>query len=328
MTRREFITFLGGVAAWPKAAPGQEANRIKRIGVLLNLDREDPESLARVAAFSQGLMELGWVDGRSVRIDIRYAAANNERFRIFAAELVAIAPDVILAATTPAVTALQQVTGTVPIVFVTVIDPVSAGFVSNLAHPGGNTTGFSLYEYGTSVKWLELLKELAPGVTRVAVLRDPTLASGIGQVAAIQAVAPSLGVELHPLDVRDPHEIERGVTAFARGSNDGLIVTGSPAQGIHRRVILTLATRHRLKAVYPFRYMATDGGLMAYGPEMIDPYRRAAQYVDRVLKGEKPADLPVQAPTNYELVINLKTAKALGLPVPETLLARTNEVIE
>ena len=239
MTRREFITFLGGVAAWPKAAPGQEANRIKRIGVLLNLDREDPESLARVAAFSQGLMELGWVDGRSVRIDIRYAAANNERFRIFAAELVAIAPDVILAATTPAVTALQQVTGTVPIVFVTVIDPVSAGFVSNLAHPGGNTTGFSLYEYGTSVKWLELLKELAPGVTRVAVLRDPTLASGIGQVAAIQAVAPSLGVELHPLDVRDPHEIERGVTAFARGSNDGLIVTGSPAQGIHRRVILT-----------------------------------------------------------------------------------------
>ena len=328
MTRREFITFLGGAAAWPKAASGQEANRIKRIGVLLNLDREDPESQARVAAFSQGLMELGWVDGRSVRIDIRYAAANNERFRIFAAELVAIAPDVILAATTPAVTALQQVTRTVPIVFVTVIDPVSAGFVSNLAHPGGNTTGFSLYEYGTSVKWLELLKELAPGVTRVAVLRDPTLASGIGQVAAIQAVAPSLGVELHPLDVRDPHEIERGVTAFARGSNDGLIVTGSPAQGIHRRVILTLATRHRLKAVYPFSYMATDGGLMAYGPEMIDPYRRAAQYVDRVLKGEKPADLPVQAPTKYELVINLKTAKALGLEVPPTLLARADEVIE
>jgi putative ABC transport system substrate-binding protein len=263
-----------------------------------------------------------------VRIDYRWAAGDPDRARRGAAELVALAPDVILAATTPGVTVVQQATRTVPIVFVTVIDPVSAGFVSTLARPGGNTTGFALFEYGTSAKWLELLKQIAPRVTRVAVVRDPTQVSGTGQLAAIQAVAPSFGVELRPVDVRDAGEIEIALTAFARSANGGLIVTGSPGALTHRKLIIAQAAAHRLPAVYPFRYHVTDGGLISYGPESIDPYRRAATYVDRILKGEKPADLPVQEPTKYELVINLKTAKALGLEIPTTVLARADEVIE
>jgi putative tryptophan/tyrosine transport system substrate-binding protein len=327
--RREFLSLLGGSAlAWPLAARAQQPERVRRIGVLVNLTADDPESQARIAAFRQGLQELGWIDGRNVRIDTRWTAADADRFRTYAAELVALAPDVILVATTPGVTAVQQATRTVPIVFVTVIDPVGGGFVSNLARPGGNTTGFALYEYGISAKWLELLKQIAPGVTRVAVVRDPTSVSGTGQLAAIQAVAPSFGVELSPVDTRDTGEIERAIAAFARSANGGLIVTASPAALTHRKLISAQAAAHRLPAVYPFRYHVTDGGLISYGPESIDPYRRAAIYVDRILKGEKPSDLPVQAPTKYELVINLKTAKALGLEIPATVLARADEVIE
>ena len=271
---------------------------------------------------------MGWIEGRNLRIDTRWAAADAERFRTYAAELVALGPDVILAATTPAVTAAQQATRTVPIVFVSVADPVGGGFVSNLARPGGNTTGFALFEYGLSAKWLELLKQIAPGLTRVAVIRDPALVSGTGQFAAIQAVAPSFGVELSPVDARDAGEIERVIGAFARSANGGLIVTPSPAQVMHRKLIITLAARHRLPAVHAFRFNVTDGGLISYGPNSIDPYQRAAIYVDRILKGEKPADLPVQNPTKYELVINLKAARALGLEVPATVLARADEVIE
>jgi putative ABC transport system substrate-binding protein len=329
MRRREFITLLGGAAAtWPLAARAQQGERMRSIGMLMNLAADDPEGQARFAAFLQGLRELGWTDGRNMRIDARWAAANADRFRAYAAELVALAPDVILAATTPGVTALQQGTRTVPIVFVSVVDPVGAGFISNLARPGGNTTGFALYEYGIGAKWLELLKQIAPGVTRVAVVRDPALVSGTGQLAAIQAVAPSFGVELSPVDARDPGEIERAIAAFARSANGGLIVTASPAQVVQRKLIIAQAAKHRLPAVYSFRFNVADGGLISYGPDSIDPYRRAAGYVDRILKGEKPADLPVQAPTKYELVINLKTAKALGLDVPASVLARADEVIE
>jgi putative tryptophan/tyrosine transport system substrate-binding protein len=328
MRRREFITLLGGAAAaWPLAARAQQPERIRVIGVLIGTAADDPEGQARIAAFRQGLQELGCTEGRNVRIDTR-AAADSDQFRTQAAELVALASDVILAATTPGVAAVQHATRTVPVVFVTVIDPVSAGFVSNLARPGGNTTGFALPEYGTSVKWLELLKEIAPGVTRVAVVRDPALVSGTGQLAAIQAVAPSFSVELNPVDARDPTEMERAIAAFARSANGGLIVTASPASVTHRKLINALAARHRLPAVCAFRFMAADGGLISYGPNSIDPYRRAATYVDRILKGEKPGDLPVQAPTKYELVINLKTAKAMGLTVPDSLLARADEVIE
>ena len=327
MTRREFITLLGGAAAWPLSARAQP-ERVKRIGVLVNLTADDPEARARIAAFRQGLQELGWTDGRNVRIDVRWAAANADRFRTYAAELVALAPDVILTATTPGVAAVQQATRTVPIVFVTLVDPVGAGVVSNLARPGGNTTGFLVYEYGASVKWLELLKQIAPGVTRVAVVRDPSLVSGTGQFAAIQAVAPSFGVELSPVDARDAGEIERAIATFARSPNGGLIVTASPAQAAQRKLIIEQAARLRLPAVYAFRYNVVDGGLISYGPDSIDPYRRAATYVDRILKGEKPADLPVQAPVKYELVINLKTAKALGLQIPDKLLALADEVIE
>jgi putative ABC transport system substrate-binding protein len=328
MNRRAVITLLGSVAAtWPLAARAQQPERIRVIGVLISTAADDPEGQARIAAFRQGLQELGWTEGRNVRIDTR-AAADADQFRTQAAELVALASDVILAATTPGVAAVQHATRTVPVVFVTVFDPVSAGFVSNLARPGGNTTGFALPEYGTSVKWLELLKEIAPGVTRAAVVRDPALVSGTGQLAAIQAVAPSFSVELNPVDARDPTEMERAIAAFARSANGGLIVTASPASVTHRKLIIALAARHRLPAVYAFRFMAADGGLISYGPNSIDPYRRAATYVDRILKGEKPGDLPVQAPTKYELVINLKTAKAMGLTVPDSLLARADEVIE
>jgi ABC-type uncharacterized transport system substrate-binding protein len=326
MKRRKFISLIGGAAAWPLAAHAQQVERVRRIGALMNLAADDAEALGRITAFVQGLQQLGWTDGRNVRIVARWAAGNADNFRKHAAELVALAPDAILATSTPAVLALQQATHTVPIVFVQVIDPVAAGMVASLARPGGNTTGFTVFEYGMSGKWVELLKEIAPGVRRVAVLRD--LAIGIAQLAAIQAVAPSLGVELSVIGVRDADEIESAVTAFARSPNGGLIVTASTSAAMHRELISTLATRHRLPAVYSFRYFVMAGGLISYGPDSIDPYRRAASYVDRILKGEKPADLPVQAPTKYELVINLKTAKALGIEMPAQLLARADEVIE
>jgi putative tryptophan/tyrosine transport system substrate-binding protein len=326
MKRREFIMLLGGVAASPLAARAQQ-ERMRRVGVLTYWTADDAEGQARLAAFAQALKQLGWSEGRNLGIDTRWATAND--IHRHAAELVALAPDVLVAATgTATVAALRQATRTVPIVFVTVIDPVGAGFVATLARPGGNATGFTNYEYGMSGKWLELLKEIAPRVTRAAVLRDPAVASGIGQFGAVQAVAPSLGVELSPVDVRDADEIERAVTQFARGSNGGLIVTGSAAAIVHRELIAMLAARHRLPAVYPARFSVTAGGLISYGPDLLDQFRRAAGYVDRILKGEKPADLPVQAPTKYELVVNLKTAKALGLDIPTSVLARADEVIE
>jgi putative ABC transport system substrate-binding protein len=326
--RRAFITLLGGAAAWPLAARGQQSERVRRVGVLMNLTADDDDASPRVTALAQGLQQLGWTAGRNVRIDYRWGAVDADRSRRYATELLALAPDVILASSSPAVAALQQATPTVPIVFVNIIDPVGAGFVDSLAQPGGNATGFISYEYGLSAKLLELLREIAPELKRVAVLRDPAIATGIGQLAVIQAAAPSFGVEVRPVGVRDADEIERAVTAFARSSNGGLIVTGSPLTALHRKLIIALVARHRLPAVYPFRYYPTSGGLISYGPDTTDPFRRAAGYVDRILKGEKPSDLPVQAPTKYELVINLKTAKALGLEVPPTLLARADEVIE
>jgi len=326
--RRGFITLLGAVAAWPLAARAQQGERVRRIGVLTPFAADDPETQARVAAFVQGLQQLGWTDGRNLRIDIRWGAGDAERIRHYAAELVALAPDVILAAGGATVGPLFDATRTVPIVFTLTPDPVGAGFVDSLARPGGNVTGFTNFEYGIGVKWLELLKEIAPRVTRAAVLRDPTIPAGIGEFGAIQAVAPSFGIELRPVDVREAGEIERAITTFVRSSTEGLIVTSNALASVHRNLIVTLAARQRLPAVYPFRFFVTIGGLMSYGPDTIDPHQRAAGYVDRILKGEKPADLPVQAPTKYELVINLKTAKALGLDVPPTLLARADEVIE
>jgi len=325
--RREFITLLGGAAAWPLAGRAQPGERIRRIGVLMYLPADDPEGQARLAALVQTLKQLGWSDGRNLQIDTRWATADDIRRQ--AAELVALAPDALVAGTgTASVAPLLEATRTLPIVFVTVIDPVGAGFVASLAQPGGNATGFTIFEYSMSGKWLELLKEIEPRVTRVAVLRDPALASGTGQFGAVQIVAPSLGVQVTPVDVRDAGEIERALTAFARGLNGGLIVTGTPLAFVHRDLIISLANRHRLPAVYWHRRFVASGGLISYGPDTTDPFRRAAGYVDRILKGEKPADLPVQAPTKYELVINLKTAKALGLEVPPTLLARADEVIE
>ena len=328
MRRRNFIKLLGGVAAWPLAAHAQQAARMRRIGILLNASSDDPQYQAWVGAFLQALALLDWTIGRNVRIDTRWAGANAAEIRRHAAELVALAPDVILAHGAGPVEALLQATRTVPIVFVAVIDPVGGGFVDSLARPGGNTTGFTLFEYGISGKWLELLKEIAPRVTRAAVLRNPAIASGSGQLGAIQAVAPSFGVELSPVNVRDAGEIERAVAAFARSPNGGLIVPASAAAQLHLDLIITLAARHKLPAAYADRIYVTGGGLISYGPDRIDQYRRAAGYVDRILKGEKPADLPVQTPTKYELVINLKTAKALGIEVPPTLLARADEVIE
>jgi putative tryptophan/tyrosine transport system substrate-binding protein len=330
MKRRQFITLLGGAAAgWPLAARAQQPERMRRIGVLLAAAADDAEFQARIGAFLQGLQQLGWTDGRNVRIDTRWATTNADDIRRHAAELAALAPDVILAATgTVTVAPLLQATRTVPIVFVSVIDPVGAGFVDSLARPGGNATGFTVFEYGMSGKWLELLKEIAPRVTRAAVLRDPAIASGIGQFAAVQAVAPSLGVELSPVDARDAPEIERAVTAFARSSNGGLIVTASALATRHRDLIVALAARHRLPAIYTSRHFVTAGGLVSYGPDFVDQFRQAAGYVDHILKGEKPADLPVQASTKYYTVLNLKTAKALGLELPPMLLARADEVIE
>jgi len=327
--RREFISLLGGAAAtWPLAARAQQPERMRRIGVLMNVEADEPVGQPRIAAFVEGLQQLGWTDGRNVRIDTRWPGGDPDRVRKYAAELVGLAPNVILASASPSVAALQRVTRSVPIVFANVIDPVGAGFVASLARPGGNTTGFSSFEYSISGKWLELLKEIAPNVIRAAVVRDPALAAGIGQFAAIQAMAPSLGVEATPINMRDASEIERAITAFARSPNGGLILTGSALAVVHRDLIITLAAHHKLPAVYYRRLYVTDGGLISYGPDIVDQFRLAAGYVDRILKGEKPADLPVQAPTKYELVINLKTAKALGLALPATVLARADAVIE
>jgi putative ABC transport system substrate-binding protein len=330
MRRRDFIRGLGGAAAtWPLAVRAQQDERVRRIGVLVASPADDAETQARLAAFKEGLAQLGWTEGRNVRIDTRWATTNADDLRKHAAELAASTPDVLVGASgTTTVAALLQATRTVPIVFAIVVDPVGAGFVASLARPSGNATGFTMFEYGMSGKWLELLKQIAPGVTRAAVLRDPAIASGIGQFGAVQAVAPSLRVELSPVDVRDAPEIERAVTAFAGIENGGLVVTASPSGTVHRELIIALAARHKLPAVYFQRFYVASGGLMSYGPDLLDQYGRAAGYVDRILKGEKPADLPVQAPTKYELVVNLKTAKALGLTVPPSLLARADEVIE
>ena len=329
MRRREFITLLGGAAAaWPLAARAQQGERMRRIGVLMTLAADDPEGQARLTAFVQGLQELGWTDGRNVRIDYRWPAGDAERTRRYATELAALAPDVILAGGGSVVPSLLQATRTVPIVFTQTPDPVGAGFVNSLARPGGSATGFLSYEYGISAKWLELLKEIAPRVTRAAVIRDAAIASGTGQWGAIQTAAPSFGVEVSPVNLRDAGEIERDVAAFARSPNGGLILTASTLAVVHRDLIVTLAARHKLPAVYSSRFFVAAGGLISYGPDSIDPHRRAAAYVDRILRGEKPADLPVQAPTKYDLVLNLKTAKALGLDVPPPLLARADEVIE
>jgi putative ABC transport system substrate-binding protein len=328
MRRREFITLLSGAAAtWPVAGAAQQPERLRRIGVLMNARSDDADGQARIHAFVQALQELGWIDQRNARIDVRWGAGNAERYSRYAAELVALTPDVILAPTSAVVATLQRTTHTVPIVFTSVIDPVGAGFVANLARPGGNMTGFAAFEYGLSGKWLALLKEIAPSIKRAAVLRDPATAGGIGQLAAIQAVAPSLGIELTPLDVRRANELEHAIAEFARVPDGGVIVTAGPAN-VHREHINALMVRHRLPTVYPFRYYVESGGLVGYGPDIIGEYRPAAAYVDRILRGEKPANLPVQTPTKYELVINLKTAKALGLTVPPTLLARADEVIE
>jgi putative ABC transport system substrate-binding protein len=328
MRRREFIAGLGSAAALPVAARAQQAERVRHIGVLMNLTPEDSEAQARLVAFRQGLQQLGWIEGRNVNLDIRWGAGNAERFRTYAAELVARGPDVILAASGATIPSLLQATRTVPIVFAQVIDPVGSGFVASMARPGGNVTGFTNIEFSLSPKWIVLLKQVLPSATRAAVLRDVTDPAGIGQWGALQSAAPSLGLELIPVGVHDVNEIERGVAAFARPPNGALIVTASAPTGLHRELIVALAARYRLPAVYPYRYFATIGGLISYGPDTIDPYRRAAAYVDRIFNGEKPADLPVQAPTKYEMVINIKTAKMLGLTIPETLLATADEVIQ
>jgi putative ABC transport system substrate-binding protein len=328
VNRRDFITLLGGAAACPLAARAQQAERVRRIGVLLSLSADDPQGQARLMAFVQGLQQLGWTDGRNMRIDARWSGGNADDARKYAAELVALAPEVILASGGSVAGPVLQVTRTVPVVFTITPDPVGAGFVASLARPGGNATGFTQVEYGTSAKFLELLKEIAPRVTRAAVLRDPAIPQGIGQFAVIQSVAPSLRMEVNPVDIRDAGDIERAVTAFAHSLNGGLIVPGSGLATVHRELIIRLAARHKLPAVYSARYFVTSGGLISYGADLIDPHRLAAGYVDRILKGEKPADLPVQAPTKYETVINLKTAKSLGLEIPTTLLARADEVIE
>jgi ABC-type uncharacterized transport system substrate-binding protein len=330
MRRREVITLLGGAAAaWPLAARAQpQPERMRRIGVLMNVVESDPEGQARRAVFVQRLKELGWIEGRNVGFDFRGGAGEGELYCQYATELVALSPDVIFATASAVVAALQQVTRTQPIVFSTVIDPIGAGLVESLARPGGNTTGFIAFEYAIGAKWLELLKEIAPGVTRAAVLRDPAIAAGIGQFAAIQAVG-TIGMELSVISTRgDAGAVENAVEAFARRSNGGLVVTGSPFAANNAGLIVALVARHKLPAIYPFRYYIGAGGLLSYGPDLADQFRAAAGYVDRILRGDKPADLPVQAPTKYELVINLKTAKALGLEVPPTLLARADEVIE
>jgi putative ABC transport system substrate-binding protein len=329
MQRRDFITLIGGAAAagaWPLTARAQQADRVRRIGVLMNVD--DADQRVSYAAFLQVLQQLGWTDGRNVRIDTRWAGGHAPEIRKHATELAALAPDVIVATGTASMAPLLEATRTLPIEFVNVADPVGAGFIDSMARPGGNVTGFVQFEYTLSGKWLELLKQIAPGVTRAAVLRDPAITSGVGQFAVIQAMAPSLGMEVRAINVRDAGEIERAVTAFARSPNGGLILTASALAVAHRELIIALAAQHKLPAVYYRRYFVASGGLISYGYDIIQQYRGVAGYVDRILKGEKPADLPVQAPTKYELVVNLKTAKALGLDIPQTVLARADEVIE
>jgi putative tryptophan/tyrosine transport system substrate-binding protein len=328
MRRREFIAALGSAAAWPIVARAQQGERVRRIGALISFAGDDPEAQARLAAFVQGMQHLGWIDGRNVRIDTRWAAGKAEDIRKYAAELVALAPEVILATGSSTLGPLLQATRTVPIVFTQTADPVGAGFVDTLSRPGGNATGFIAFEYGISAKWLELLKQIGPGVTRVGVIRDAAIAAGPAQFGVIQAAAPSLRVEVNPFNMRDAGEIENAITAFARSPNGGLIVTASPLAEVHRDLIIALAARRKLPAVYYERFFVTGGGLISYGPNFLDQYRRAAGYIDRILKGEKPADLPVQAPTKYELAINLKTAKALGLTIPDSILARADRVIE
>ena len=328
MRRRDFITLIGGAASLPLVARAQPAERLRRIGVLLQATKSDLEFQPRLKAFLDGLAQFGWTEGRNLQLEYRWAGGNANDIRRYATELVMLAPDVLVAAGSAAVGALQQATPTIPIVFATAGDPVGAGFVESLARPGGNITGFAVFEYAIGGKWLALLKEVSPHTNRVAVLRDPAVAVGPGQLGAIQTAAPSFGMEVIPINVREPDEIERAVTAFAKSSNGGLIVTGSPLAQLHRGLIISLAVRHKLPAIYFERFFVADGGLISYGPEFVDQYRRAAGYVDRILKGEKPADMPVQAPTKYELVINLKTAKALGLTVPPSLLATANELIE
>ncbi len=328
MRRREFITLLVGAAAAGPLGGRAQQPPMRHVGVLMSTGADNADSQARLAAFLQGLQEFGWAVGRNLRIDIRWGAGDPDRHRQYAAELVLLAPDAILATGSAAAAPLRQTTRTIPIVFAIVPDPVGAGLIANLARPGGNVTGFLSFEYGLSGKWLELLKQIAPSVTRAAIFRDADVSGGIGQFAAIASMAPSLGVDAVPVNVRDPSEIERELAGFARSPNGGLIVTGSAGALIHRDLLVRLAAQHKLPAVYYERLFVSAGGLISYGPDQVDQYRRAAGYVDRILKGEKPADLPVQAPTKYELVINLKTAKALGLTVPDNLLARADQVIE
>ena len=328
MKRREFTTLIGGALVWPLSALAQQADRVRRIGVLMTLDADDPIAKARVAAFVERLQQLGWREGANLEIDTRWNVHDPDRRRRDVPELVAVAPDVILATGSTTVGPLLQASRSLPIVFVIVPDPVGAGFVESLARPGGNATGFLQFEYSLSAKWLELLKEIAPGITRVAVLRDPSFTAGVAQFAVMQSVAPSLRVELIPLNADNAAGIERAMASFARSANAGLIVTSGPVTAVHRDLIIKLAARYRLPAVYFERFFVTGGGLISYGPDFIDQYRRGADYVDRILKGEKPADLPVQAPTKYDLVVNLKAAKALGLNIPASVLARADEVIE
>jgi putative ABC transport system substrate-binding protein len=328
MRRREFIRLLGVAAAtWPLVAHPQEAENTRRVGVLIGV-AQDAQGQARLAAFRNGMQDLGWSEGRNIRFDIRFSEGDSNRARAYAAELIALAPDAILANTAAVVSALQQQTKTIPIVFVQVLDPVSSGFVGSLARPGGNITGFSGFDFSLGAKWLELLKDVAPNVTKVGVLRDPTIPRGSGTLGAIQAVASSLKIELVVLDVREAVSIERGLAAFAGVPNRGMIVAANPGASVHLKLIVALAARYRLPTVFQYRYFVTSGGLISYGTDNLAEWKRAATYMDRILKGEKPAELPVQQPTKYEMVINLKTAKALGLEVPPTLLARADEVIE
>jgi ABC-type uncharacterized transport system substrate-binding protein len=328
VSRRAFITLLGGAAAWPLAARGQQGEGVRRIGILMSGGKSDPQQRAQHAAFVHALNELGWTAGRNVSIDTLWGSGDAGHLLTDAKTLVALAPDLLLASGGVTMQALLQATRSVPVIFLLVLDPVGAGYVQSLAHPGGNVTGFTNFEYGMSGKWLELVKQIMPDLMRASVLRDPGATSGTAQFAAIQAVAPFLKVDLTPLGLGDVGEIERDIAKFASGTNGGLIVLPGALAVVHRELIITLAARHRLPAIYPYRYFITSGGLMSYGPNPTDPFRQAAGYADRILKGEKPADLPVQSPTKYELVINLKTARALGLEVPPTLLARADEVIE
>jgi len=327
MKRRDFIALLGSAAAWPHGVRAQTSEPMRRIGVLATLGSDDSEAQTRIDLLVQSLRQLGWVAGRNVKIEIRQVGTEVNSAHTYAAELVALAPDVILTIGGATIGPLQQATRTIPIVFVNAPDPVGAGFVQSMAHPGGNITGFSNFEYGMSGKWAELLKQVAPNVRRALMLRDPTSAAGIGQFAAVRSVAQSMRIELTPVDVRDNDEIERSIAAFARTGSGGMIVSAG-GTGARRGVIIGLAAQHKLPAIYPYRYYAVDGGLITYGPNTLDPVRRAAGYVDRILKGEMPADMPVQAPTKYELIINLKTARALGVAIPQSLLATADEVIE